>query len=65
MFAVYELDVFVFRNTGLGGKVGVHVSYFVYVDTVVRGVFMVAARSVIAVLAAIKWRSVDCVSVGT
>ena len=51
-------------NRGLGGKAVDHESYLADMETTVWGVFIVAARAVVAVHVATRCRSVVCVAVG-
>ena len=54
-----SVGVSVFRNTGLEGSDGDHVSYLVCVDIVVCWVLIAAARVAVLALVAIRCRSVD------
>ena len=60
-----SMGVSFFRNIGLGGSGGDHVSYFVKVEMAVCGVLSVASRVDVAVFVTIRYFSVDCVLVGT
>ena len=59
-----SVGVSVFRNTGLGGSDGDYVLYLVFVDIVMGGVLIAAARVAVLALVAIKCRSVDYILVG-